>query len=817
MGANRRNGRWEQLQDRAPPPVACSGQGALVNGSKLPSGIIPNWRSECDNDLRTFATSAVCPSKWPSLVRLLPWFPTSAARGADVSLKPGASMTPFMAQPCPPPSSGPAHRPPGEQHLPPLRTPSFPPGRPLVLPAWPRTPLVAGDAGQGPVGTGADNIMDQVRSEGRGPRPSQTQTIVLTQAPLYGSAPGAICGGAVCPAPLFLEATAVETIMPALAFGGAQAGDGGWCPGLPPQAPPPAVHLAPIVPRVDPGTRPSREGGLAASQSRASLEDASNPKSVSEDFRRWQRFKALARGHLPQSPDAAALCCFLMPALRPLSRLKPTMTLEEGIGLAMQEWQHKRNCDRRVYFEMAEKFMAFEAEEQMQVQKLQLKKGAQTQPPPAPPRPDPRGPPAPVVGRQPAPTPRKAVPSAQCAHTSQLPWETESRDGIPPEAEQEDMDITDELPMGAPGGGWEDEVKEWLQDEGLLSYLDQLCSQEDFVTQVEEVIDPQFLKQMNSPDAQQDPLALAEELEQEEGLTAAQRSDSWPPRRGACRHPRVTVLPGGTPVLLSLRAAQMPGGMSTAPSWGSVTQPARQRLASRTGRGAAQHTPPAPGPRLLLSLRGMRSTPPLRARCPPAAPRGHGPADCARGPRGACVPGEASLAREPLGPADRPRGDEEDLASLAFLWASPGRLLPCALSLSPVPASGLARPGGRGPRGAAQSRSLQRGGLSRAPPAAGQSGKRALGGGPAHAEKTPRPGAELGVWGRPALAPGLVPSSQPHKRKCDPSDPGSWRKRHCSQYGAEGGAPHCQRPEGPRLHGTWLSPRGAKGSLSSQG
>lgn len=42
----------------------------------------------------------------------------------------------------------------------------------------------------------------------------------------------------------------------------------------------------------------------------------------------------------------------------------------------------------------------------------------------------------------------------------------------------------DELPMGAPGGGWEDEEKEWLQDKGLLSYLDQLCSQEDFVTQV---------------------------------------------------------------------------------------------------------------------------------------------------------------------------------------------------------------------------------------------------------------------------------------------------------------------------------------------
>lgn len=66
------------------------------------------------------------------------------------------------------------------------------------------------------------------------------------------------------------------------------------------------------------------------------------------------------------------------------------------------------------------RFMAFEAEEQMQVQKLQLKKGAQTQPPPAPPRPDPRGPPAPVVDAQPgtparsqgSPWPKATGPSA---------------------------------------------------------------------------------------------------------------------------------------------------------------------------------------------------------------------------------------------------------------------------------------------------------------------------------------------------------------------------------------------------------------------
>uniref|UniRef100_G1QDA8 Nuclear Testis protein N-terminal domain-containing protein n=1 Tax=Myotis lucifugus TaxID=59463 RepID=G1QDA8_MYOLU len=740
------------------------------------------------------------------------------ALGVDVTLKPGASMTPFTAQPFPPPTTGPTHRPPWEQHLPPLKTPSFPPGRPLVLPALPRTPLVAGDAGQGPVGPGAYNIMDQVRSEGGRPQPSQTQTIVLTQAPLNGSAPGAICGGAVCPAPLFLEATEVEAIMTPSAFGGTQAGDGGWRPGLPPQAPPPAAQLAPIVPRVDPGPRPhgaSREGGLAGSQSKASLDDACNPKSVYEDFRRWQCFKALARGHLPQSPDAGALCCFLMPALRSLSRLRPTMTLEEGIGQAMQEWQNKSNFDRRVYFEMAEKFMEFEAEEQMQFQKLQLKKGAQTQPLPAPPRPDPRGAPAPVMGGQPGVLPSglsphivtgfrwpdpaapilmprtlpsashdlEAVPSAQCAHTALLPRETESRNGIPPEAEQEDMDIMDEPPMGAPGGGWEDEEMEWLQDEDLLSYLDQLCSQEDFVTQVEAVIHPQFMEQIISPDTQQDPLALAEELEQEEGLTAAQLVEKR--------------------VLASTEGGVQAPPSHGAPLWdSSPSESATRQDGQRRDRGPQlgvsdkacppetdfkdqQRRGPAgahrPRPQAFAVSAGRQEHPPLWARCPPSAPQGHRPADCALDPREACVPREASPVRETGGPVDRPREEEEDLCSLAFLWASPGRLLPCALSLSPVPASGLARPGGRGPRGAAQTQSLQRQRRGRAAAAASKSQKRALGGGPVHAEKTPRPGADLGVYGRPALALGLVPSSQPRKRKCDPSDPGSGRKRHCSQ------------------------------------
>lgn len=43
------------------------------------------------------------------------------------------------------------------------------------------------------------------------------------------------------------------------------------------------------------------------------------------------------------------------PVLRTLARLKPAMTLEEGVWRAVQEWQSKSNFDRLIYYEMAGK------------------------------------------------------------------------------------------------------------------------------------------------------------------------------------------------------------------------------------------------------------------------------------------------------------------------------------------------------------------------------------------------------------------------------------------------------------------------------
>ncbi|XP_077171560.1 NUT family member 1 [Paroedura picta] len=99
---------------------------------------------------------------------------------------------------------------------------------------------------------------------------------------------------------------------------------------------------------------------------------ACTSKGVYENYRRWQRYKALARRHFPDTPDAEALACFFIPVLRSLARLRPDMTLEDGVPRAVQEWEHSSNFERMIFYEMAEKFMEFEAEEEQQIQKMKL-------------------------------------------------------------------------------------------------------------------------------------------------------------------------------------------------------------------------------------------------------------------------------------------------------------------------------------------------------------------------------------------------------------------------------------------------------------
>ncbi|XP_036135864.1 NUT family member 1 [Molossus molossus] len=455
--------------------------------------------------------------------------------GPDMTMKPGTALSPFTALPIPPSAPGPPELPPWDLSPQPPMPSAFSPGNPLMLSAFPNPLLVTGEGGPGHGGTEAGKIIFKVKTEVRAAEPSQTQNLILTQTAHNWIASGAPCGGPEGPSPQFVTASNLKTLLPTEAVGVSQES----LPGLPAQVPAPAAQLAPIVPleKAWPGPHGATGGerGLPVAQSKPSPGDLSyTSKGVYENFRRWQRYKALARRHLSQSPDAEALSCFLIPVLRSLARLKPTLTLEEGLPRAVQEWDRTSNFDRMIFYEMAEKFMEFEAEEEMQNQNRQLMNGSQGLPPAAPLKLDPPGPRAPEVCQQPVYIPKKAASRARAPRRRQRkarPPVPEAPREIPPEAVKEYTDIMEglvgsHLATGEADGRQEEE--ELQQEEGmypdpdLLSYMDELCSHEVFVSKVEAVIHPQFLADLLSPEQQRDPLALMEELEQEERLSLAQ-------------------------------------------------------------------------------------------------------------------------------------------------------------------------------------------------------------------------------------------------------------------------------------------------------
>ncbi|XP_074248631.1 NUT family member 2G-like [Saimiri boliviensis] len=714
--------------------------------------------------------------------------------GPGMTENPGASMPVFMALPFATPALGPAHGPP-------LVTAAVPPGGPPVLSAFPRTPLVAGQDGQGLNWPGASNVLVQMRTEVGPVKAPEAQTLVLTQAPLVWQAPGTVCEGVACPPPRLLAAAPVVPAMAAQVFLGTQACEGGWSQGLPPPAPPPAPQPAPMTAPGNAGPWPQGahgEGSLAPSQAKAPPDDSCNPKSVYENFRLWQRYKPLARRHLPQSPDTEALSCFFIPVLRSLARRKPSMTLEEGLWRAVREWQLKSNFDRMIYYEMAGKFLEFEAEE-MQIQKSQWMKGPQCLPPPAPPRLEPQGPSAPQVVKQPVYLPSqdgpKAPPACLPPPSPQRPAETKAPEEMPPEVVQEYVDIMEELlgpPAGAMGqlkaqweaGKAEQEEDGMLLDPGLLSYIDNLCSQKDFVTKVEAVIHPRFLEELLSPDPQLDFLALSQELEQEEGLTLAQVAEK---RRLSLKEERCArAAPGhGTARLGSISSESAVGQGAErdvpGPQQGVSVETCPPQMAARDpqGRGRARTgMARSKNPVVLLERLDSRR---LRAARPYSPPQDHRPACPGVGTKDTwSLPGASPVNGSPR-PSKGSSEEEREIPGVVSVVGTNYRLRPWKLSQSPVPASGLLSPEGRGPQGALQSQSAKRRGLSPAATHATKSKKRALFGGPSPAERSPHLGPGLRVSGAQSPARGLGGPSQSLKRKGDPWLSKRKKKQHRSQ------------------------------------
>nr|XP_051703618.1 NUT family member 2B isoform X2 [Oryctolagus cuniculus]XP_051703627.1 NUT family member 2B isoform X3 [Oryctolagus cuniculus] len=688
---------------------------------------------------------------------------------------PGTAPSLVMLLPFPQPTHGPAPQPPWGQPHPPLLNVAFPPGSRLVLPAAiPSMPAVAGDGGCGPNGAGNVHLLLQLRTGGQPVEPLHSQTLVYNQTRFSLNAPGGLCGAGQNPAPIAVPGSSLQATVPAPTMAGTHASQGGWLLGHPPPAPPPAAQLAPMIFPVNNGPPPQgadREHILPTPKAQASPDNPCNSTSVYENFRRWQHFKALARRLLPQSPDTEALSCFLIPVLRTLAQRRPTMPLEEGLRFALREWQHKSNFDRMIFYEMAEKFMEFEEEEEIQMQKLEWMKGKPCQPPLVSPALLPQGPPAPVAVQQPGCAPRKAsskaLPACPVPPRHQGPQDKTPKE-IPPEAVKEYMEIMDTLLGPTPlsleppdGHPEEDRDEGFLENEGsypdpeMLSYIDHLCSQVDFVTKAEAIIHPRFLEELLSPDPQLDLTALSKELEKEEGLTAGQVMEKhFFPLNG---NGVMEASPSYSTLLLNPSNSES-GPQQNAksdnqgPRLGARAECFSQSMSSQVLQRHVVPDTPLCRPEVNAIFSGHRECPSLGATKDARSFKG-----------GPSVGG-------PHTSLDISSENEEELPSLSFLLASQHHLLPLDFAQSEASAEDLPCPGAGNPCRAPKPLSTHRTDLSGPPQCAAMSMKRALQGStaPAKQQLYLRPG--LGASAGQAQTLGSVEHSQAQKRKCDHFD-----------------------------------------------
>ncbi|XP_049634454.1 NUT family member 2F-like [Suncus etruscus] len=643
------------------------------------------------------------------------------------------------------------------------------PSGPVLLSPLPTTSQVTGAAGHGPHNPEPGVFIFQVGPEAELVA-SAKQPAFQTQGRPNWDAAGSLPGGPDYPAPLISASSVKKIMVSTIASSVTQAVQGDFGP----QAPPPVAQLPPIVLPFNGGPQTvwiSGDNNVAPVQRKALREKVGGSQSVYANFRLWQCYKPLAGLYFTQTPDTEAFACFLIPVLRSLGRLKPTMTVEEGLGKAMQEWQHISKSEQEIYYGRAAKFMEFETEEQMQAPKLQCRSGEQVLQSSTLPKPELQGTPAPAVGQQsgrtlypqgkatgndedpvglslhrslwpseppqssssalqltcvslsftlsvphtlhrigircPADTlspphtegllnttpgkgfrgpdtafrnasPQALVPLSPKSKDQSLP-RTQAPSEIPDEAVQEYIEIMDELlkdhKMEETRKDLEEEARPW-SNPNILSYLDELCSQKDFVTKVEAIIDDRFLGHLLSPDPQLDISVLAKELEEVEGFSPTQLMDenlqALHDEQMGKAHPCHQKTPKDS----------NPEGIAANNGAPTPTQAHRPRASTATATcvptGSSGQTP-----RPVIQL-AIEASEPKSSQCPhPVLPTLGSRADniLEKDPLGIPLPGSKEGSEE-----------EEDLPSLAFLLDPCQSRQPCSLPRRPAPTPGPHKP-----------------------------------------------------------------------------------------------------------------------------
>ncbi|XP_045433868.1 NUT family member 2F-like [Pipistrellus kuhlii] len=323
----------------------------------------------------------------------------------------------------------------------------------------------------------------------------------------------------------------------------------------------------------------------------------------------------------------------------------------------------------------------------------------------------------------------KPLPRVRRARRPLLLQENLALEAIPAEAVQEIMDVNYGLvglaqpAMGEPSGEREEGRMEPQQgeiaihlDPDTLSYVDSLFSQEDLLNKVDEILQSRFVSQLLSADSHLDLLALTKELlELEEALALvwlleklrlAEEEEEENGEELAAFLDGALQSDSGPSESVASQGAQSDDygpqeGVNT-----NACPPDDFKDGQEPGHVDAQLA----GPQAFAGPSESQECPPLGALGPPSAPQGLEHTDSGLGPRDAAIPRQTSpvRGRRRRRPVAKSSEKEGPLPDQVFAVASLKSVSPSALSLSPVPASDLACPRGRGARKAAQSRPPKR-------------------------------------------------------------------------------------------------------------
>ncbi|XP_045067719.1 uncharacterized protein LOC123482849 [Coregonus clupeaformis] len=315
--------------------------------------------------------------------------------------------------------------------------------------------------------------------------------------------------------------------------------------------PPPDLQLGPGLPGPLPVMAGSIPGSLPSQPPTTQAwcrGESFSSRGVFENYRWWQNLRDMARKIYPDSgPDAEALACFFIPVIRSFCLQYPLLLFTQGISAAVGEWRKLSNYDRMEYYHLAQKFVELEVEEVTAKERSKViqrslsgtgQSGAQAELK------------AGYTGKSSATTSAKETETKSTTRVNQAKDKTQraTKSGSGPRVPhggrlgKVDIKVLEERALGEytaameallidPAGvrerlevrGQEEEGDEEEEGEGdgecsFTEYLNELCSQREFVTKVEAVLDLQYLSSLLTFDPDTIDLLAQEEAQADQEM-----------------------------------------------------------------------------------------------------------------------------------------------------------------------------------------------------------------------------------------------------------------------------------------------------------